>query len=341
MGLFDYEFRLEQINNKQPPLQKLNAVIDWELFRKPIEKALTIQAKAPGGRPPFDKLMMFKIIIGQRYYNLSDAQCEFQIKDRLSFMDFLGIKLTDKAPDENTIWHFKEQLKDKNLSQTLFNLFTDKLGEQGVIAKAGSMIDASFVDVPRQRNNKEDNDTLKAGAVPIEFGKNKKKLAQKDTDARWAKKNQEVHFGYKNHLNVDKSTKLINKYCVSPASKHDSQLLKDVVDKDDVQLYADSAYRSEEIEKYLKSIKCKSQIHEKSARAKPLSDQQKDSNTTKSKTRARVEHVFGFMTHSMHDGLHMRQIGQQRISACIGLLNLTYNLFRYEQIVRLKIAWNT
>jgi len=115
-------------------------------------------------------------------------------------------------------------------------------------------------------------------------------------------------------------------------------LLEDLVDKDDVALYADSAYRSEEIEKYLKSIKCKSQIHEKGVRGKPLSEQQKDSNTTKSKTRARVEHVFGFMTNSMNDALHMRQIGQQRIQSCIGLLNLTYNLFRYEQIVRLKIA---
>ncbi len=338
MGLFDYEFRLEEINKKQPPLQKLNAVIDWELFRKPIEKALAVQAKALGGRPPFDKLMMFKILILQRYYNLSDAQCEFQIKDRLSFMDFLGIHLHDKVPDENTIWHFKEQLKAKNLTQTLFNLFTDKLNEKGLIAKEGSMVDASFVDVPRQRNNKEDNDTLKAGAVPIEFGKNKKKLAQKDIDARWVKKNQETHFGYKNHLNVDKSTKLINKYCVSPASKHDSQLLEDLVAKDDVQLYADSAYRSEEIENYLKSIKCKSQIHEKGVRDHPLSEQQKANNRKKSKTRARVEHVFGFMTNSMHDGLHMRQIGQQRISACIGLLNLTYNLFRYEQIMGLKIS---
>jgi IS5 family transposase len=338
MGLFDYEFRLEEINKKQPPLQKLNTVIDWELFRKPIEKALSVKAKSPGGRPAFDKLMMFKIIILQRYYNLSDEQCEFQIKDRLSFMDFLGIKLDDKVPDENTIWHFKEKLKEHNLSQTLFDLFTDKLSEQGVVAKTGSMVDASFVDVPRQRNSKGGNDTIKAGGVPIEFGKNKHKLAQKDTNARWAKKNQETHFGYKNHVNVDERSKLINKYCVSSASKHDSQLLEDLVDKDDKQLYADSAYRSEDIERYLRGIKCKSQVHEKGARNNPLSEQQKSNNHKKSKTRVRVEHVFGFMTNSMHDGLHMRQIGQQRIKSCIGLLNLTYNLFRYEQIVRLKIS---
>ena len=200
------------------------------------------------------------------------------------------------------------------------------------------MIDASFVDVPRQRNNKEDNDTLKAGAVPIEFGKHKKKLAQKDIDARWAKKHQETHFGYKNHVNVDQHSKLINKYCVSSASQHESQLLEDLVAKDDVALYADSAYRSQDIERYLQGIKCKSQVHEKGVKCKPLSEQQKANNHKKSKTRVRVEHVFGFMTNSMHNGLHMRQIGQQRISACIGLLNLTYNLFRYEQIIRLKIS---
>lgn len=110
------------------------------------------------------------------------------------------------------------------------------------------------------------------------------------------------------------------------------------MDKDDVTLYADSAYRSQDIERYLQGIKCQSQIHEKGVRGHPLSEQQKANNRKKSKTRVRVEHVFGFMTNSMNDALHMPQIGQQRIQSCIGLLNLTYNLFRYEQIVRLKIA---
>jgi IS5 family transposase len=337
MGLFDYEFRLEEINKKQTPLQKLNKVIDWELFRAPIEQALNTKPKAPGGRPPFDKLMMFKILILQRYYNLSDEQTEIQIKDRLSFMSFLGIKLHDKVPDENTIWIFKEKLKKHNLAQTLFDLFTDNLQSKGVIAKQGSMIDASFVDVPRQRNNQEDNATIKQGAIPIDFGSNKNKLVQKDTDARWTKKNQETHFGYKNHINADKDTKLINKYCVSAANQHDSQLVKNLVGEDDKQLYADSAYRARVIEDYLQSVNCKSQVHEKGVRGKPLSDKQKECNTKKSKTRARVEHVFGFMTNSMNDALHMRQIGKERIRSCIGLVNLTYNLFRYEQIVRLKL----
>ncbi len=134
-GLFDYEDQLKKINAHQPPLNKLDKVIDWEMFCKPIEEALYVEPKAPGGRPPFNRVMIFKILILQRYYNLSDEQTEFQIKDRLSFMQFLGLQIGDNVPDEKTIWLFKEQLKEKNLSQELFDLFTGQLLGQGIVAK--------------------------------------------------------------------------------------------------------------------------------------------------------------------------------------------------------------
>ena len=171
-GLFDYEYQLELINKHQPPLQKLNSVIDWEMFRTPIEEAFVIEPKAPGGRPPFDRLLMFKILILQRYYNLSDEQTEFQIKDRLSFMQFLGLQIGDKVPDEKTVWFFKEQLKEKNLSKKLFELFTQTLIGNGIIAKEGSIVDASFVNVPRQRNSREENDAIKQGNIPESFDSN-------------------------------------------------------------------------------------------------------------------------------------------------------------------------
>lgn len=341
LGLFDLEYHENKIREYQPPLAKLDKVVDWEMFRKPIEKALYVEPKGAGGRPRYDKLMMFKILILQKYYNLSDEQTEFQINDRTSFKQFLGLKLEDKIPDKKTIWHFKEQLTNKNLSKKLFELFTKQLMNKGIIAKEGSMIDASFVDVPRQRNSKDDNADIKKGAVPLEFAKKDKngkrsKLCQKDTDARWMTKANERHFGYKDHINADEKTKLISKYSVTSAAPHDSTEIKNIIDETDNKLHADSAYRSKEIEEFLENKNCKSFVHEKGYRSSPLTDTQKDSNNVKSKIRARVEHIFGFMTNSMNDALHMKSIGIKRIKSSIGFLNLTYNLFRYEQLVRLK-----
>jgi len=340
-GLFDLEFHEQKIKEYQPPLAKLDSVIDWEIFRKPIEEALYVEPKGAGGRPPFDKLMMFKILILQKYYNLSDEQTEFQINDRTSFKQFLGLKIGDTIPDQKTIWHFKEQLANKNLSQKLFEMFTTVLMDKGIVAKEGSIVDASFVDVPRQRNSKAENADIKKGAIPLEFAKKDKngkrsKLAQKDCDARWATKANERHFGYKNHINADEKTKFITKYSVTNSASHDSTEIKNIVDETDNKLYADSAYRSKEIEEYLQTNGCKSYVHEKGYRENPLTQQQKESNNKKSKIRARVEHIFGFMTNSMNNALYMRSIGMKRIKESIGLLNLTYNLFRLEQLIRLK-----
>jgi len=158
-GLFDYEYQLKLINAHRPPLQRLNEVIDWEMFRSPIELAFYVEPKGAGGRPHFDRLMMFKILILQRYYNLGDEQTEFQIKDRLSFQQFLGLQIGDDVPDEKTIWLFKEQLKEKKLTKPLFELFTKTLSNNGVMAREGSIDDASFVNVPKQRNSREENET--------------------------------------------------------------------------------------------------------------------------------------------------------------------------------------
>lgn len=335
-GLFDYEFQLEKINQHNPPLQKLDSVIDWEVFRQPLEDAFTIEAKAPGGRPPFDRLMMFKIIILQRYYNLSDEQTEFQIKDRLSFQQFLGLQIGDKVPDEKTIWHFKEQLKEKKLSDKLFELFTQSLVSNGIIAKEGSIVDASFVNVPRSRNTREENDAIKQGNIPESFEDNKAKLSQKDCDARWMTKNRERNFGYKNHVNADAKTKLITKFTTTSANVHDSQAVEDLVSRDDKRLYADSAYTGYKIENWLWLKNVKNFIHQKAYRNKPLTFEQECSNTIKSKIRSRVEHIFGYMTNSMNNGLNLKAIGKKRIDSTIALLNLTYNLFRYEQLVRLQ-----
>ena len=337
MGLFDYEFQLEKIKAHQPPLQKLNAIIDWEIFRKPLEE--TLEKKSPksnAGAKGYDKVMMFKILILQRYYNLSDEQTEFQIKDRLSFMDFLGLHIGDKTPDEKTIWLFKDNLAKSNVAQKLFDTFTDKLTQAGIIAKEGSIVDASFVNVPKQRNSKEENQQIKEGKVPQSFKANPHKRAQKDCDARWTKKNNQSYYGYKDHINSDQKTKLITAYTVTPASTHDSQALKEIVDEGDNILYADAAYQSKEIDAYLKEKKIKAKMIKRQYRNKPLKNKDHKANYKHSKTRVRVEHIFGTFTTQMHKALHLKAIGLKRISCLVGLINLTYNLIRYEQLARLQ-----
>lgn len=333
LGLFDQDFRLEKLSQLGDPLEKLASGIDFELFRTFLEDNLAKLEKGSGGRPPYDYVLMFKILVLQRYYNLSDEQIEYQINDRISFMRFLGLTLADDVPDSRTVWLFKERLTDLGLMGGLFDLFVLELERLGLIAKDGRIVDASFVEVPRQRNSREENQQIKDGEVPEEWKAEPHKLSQKDTDAKWTKKGNHSFYGYKNHVKTDRTSKLITKYKVTSASVHDSRALKDLLDKKDQgqALYADSAYTGTEQEKTIADHQMENHVHEKGYKDKPLTEEQKASNKEKSKIRARVEHVFGFMENSMH-GMEIRCIGIKRAETIIGLSNLVYNIFRKTQL---------
>src|SRR5215510_12634707 len=201
-GLFDEADRLKKLSELGDSLEKLNNKINWEDFRGILTKAFKKEAAGPGGRPPFDYVMMFKILILQKIYNISDDQAEFQINDRLSFQRFIGIQLYDTVPDAKTIWHFRERLKEAKVIDTIFYRFTSQLEQKGIITYSGSIIDATFVDVPKQRNTRDENKDISAGEVPEKWllKKNRNKLRQKDMDARWMTKNKERHYGYKDHI---------------------------------------------------------------------------------------------------------------------------------------------
>jgi transposase, IS5 family len=333
-SFFDEDFRLEKLSEKKDPLEKLEKYIDWEIFRPILNKVFYKEPKGKGGRPPYDYVMMFKTLILQRYYNISDEQVEYQILDRLSFMRFLGLKIQDNVPDRNTVWLFRENLTNSGVIDEIFALFNEQLKRKGLIASQGSIIDASFVEVPRQRNSREENKTIKEDKVPDTFSENKNKLAQKDLDARWVTKGEEHFYGYKDHVKVCKKSKLIETYVVTDASVHDSQPLAYLIDETNAnqELYADSAYSGDPIANYLEMESIKNRIHEKAKKNKPLTEEQIANNNIKTKTRVRVEHVFGFMENSMH-GMYIRTIGMIRARAVIGLMNLTYNMFRSIQLV--------
>lgn len=341
-SFFDVETRTAKLTEMGDPLVGLNAQIDWEAFRSDLQRVHDKARKSNAGARPKDVVLMFKILVLQQLHNLSDDRIEYQIRDRLSFMRFLGLQLEAKVPDAKTVWLFRERLKELNLVEVLFNRFHEQLAQRGYVAKAGQMIDATFVEAPKQRNTREENTLIKAGAIPLAWGKDdtshQHKLAQKDTDARWTKKNNENHYGYKNHINADQTHKLIQTYTVTDAAVHDSQAIDELLDKcadaNGVKrpVYADSAYRSKEREADLAQQNITSQICEKGSRGHPLNEEQKAANHEKSKVRSRVEHIFGGQ--AQMGGHLVRTIGLLRAQIKIGMMNLVYNMARLVQLTR-------
>ena len=341
-GFFDIAQRYAGLDAKNDPLARIDEVVPWEDFRPRLEAAWrkpTEERKSPAGRKPWDAVVMFKAIVLCELYNLSDDQVEYQLRDRLSFMRFLGLGLEDKVPDAKTVWLYREQLAQAGVIETLFEDFDGYLEQQGYLAMGGQIIDASIVPVPKQRNSGDDNARIKEGETPEGWENQPAKRSQKDTDARWTKKHGKSHYGYKNHVNVDRRHKLVRRYRVTDAAVHDSQIADDILDPDNTAsgVWADSAYRSAEIEAKLEEKGLKSRIHRKGYRNKPLSEQEKRGNTTRSKVRARVEHVFGAQSNDM-GGTLVRSIGMVRARARIGLKNLAYNMRRLVQLERLATA---
>jgi IS5 family transposase len=330
-GLFDWQRRFEDLDNGGDPLIKLNTMIDWELFRPTLETIREKERKSNAGRQPFDVVLMFKILVIQSLYNLCDDQLEFHIRDRLSFMRFLGLSLGDTVPDAKTIWLFREQLTELKLIEEVFKQFDQFLRENGFSARKGQIIDASIVPAPRQRNRRDENQQIKEGQAPEDWEPNKRR--QKDVDARWTKKNGKTYYGYKNHISIDVKHKFVRDYAVTAASVHDSQVFEDLLDPQNSSrdVWADSAYRSAESLGYLSGEGYREHLQRKGCRHSKLTEREIQGNYTRSKTRSRVEHVFGVQAQRA-GSLLIRTIGAVRAKAKIGLRNLAYNLDRYTML---------
>ena len=207
--------------------------------------------------------------------------------------------------------------------------------------KSGLIVDGSFVEVPRQRNTKAENEQIKKGEIPETFSANPHILAQKDCDARWTKKGDDDFYGYENHVVTDDEYKFVRGYGVTDAAVHDSQPYLDVMPAEpayaDQEAFADSAYVGEAIDTELKKRGFLPMICEKGFRNKPLSVEQKKMNKVKSCVRCRVEHVFGSMKMRMGDEI-LRSIGFARARFWIGMRNLMYNMSRLVSLSRPKVA---
>src|SRR5438876_1535441 len=266
LGFFDADKRLAALSAKGDPLEAIDRLVPWETFRADLEAVVLTpeeMRKSSAGRKPLDAIVMFRMLVLQALNNLSDEQAEYQVRDRLSFTRFLRLGIEDSIPDATTLWLFREKLAKAGLIERLFDRFDQHLAAKGYMARGGQMIAASIVPVPTQRNSRDENAELQAGRTPAGWKQKPAKVRQKDRDARWTKKHGRSFFGYKNHVNADAKHKLIRHYAVTDAAVHDSQELDGLLDEGNTcnDVFADSAYRSAEIEAKLRASAYNSRIH--------------------------------------------------------------------------------
>jgi transposase, IS5 family len=343
-GLFDVDERLRRLSDIGDQLEAFAAVVDFEMFRPELVAALNYSDGSKGGRPPFDPVLMFKILVIQAQNNLSDDRAEFLINDRLSFMRFLGLGLVDRVPDAKTIWAFRERLTRAGAIEALFARFDRAIREAGYIPMSGQIVDASLVSAPKQRNSEDEKKAVKEGRIPEDWKAKPAKLRQKDRDARWTlvfgkarlREDGSRHadiaipvFGYKSHASIDRRHGFIRKWDVTDASCHDGRMLRrGLLDGTNTgtTIWADSAYRSRANEAFMERHGFRSQVHHRKPKGRPMPAHIRRGNAGRSSVRAAIEHVFAHQKGPM--ALCIRTIGIARARAKIGLANLTYNIRR-------------
>ncbi|BAH99922.1 transposase [Acetobacter pasteurianus IFO 3283-22] len=200
-------------------LKHFPQTVDFEVFRPELNKALAYSDGSKGECPPFDPVLMFKILIIQTLNNLSDERTEYLINDRLSFMRFLGLGLSERVPDAKTVWLFRERLTQAGAIDVLFNHFDATLRNAGYLPMSGQILDATLVAAPKQRNTNEEKADLREGRIPQDWQDKPSKLSHKDRHARWTLKFTKAKrqddgtipstdlaipfFGYKSHVSID------------------------------------------------------------------------------------------------------------------------------------------
>ena len=344
-GFFDADQRLRALSAAGDPLERLAAVVEFELFRADLEAALDRPDRSRGGRPPYDAVLMFRVLILQTLYTLSDDQAEYQLRDRLSFMRFAGLALHDPVPDAKTIWLFREQLTRAGALVRAFERFDAILRERGYLAMGGQIIDATVIEARRPRLNSAEKQTVGNGGTPA--GWSKARTRQIDRDGRWTIKRGRKQsattetsfrrmggeiaipvFGYKSHLGIDRVHGFIRRFVVTDAARHDGSQLAALLDRGNTAsgVWADTAYRSKANLALLARRQLVAQFQRAKPRGRPMPPHIARGNATRARVRALVEHAFAAQKRRM--GLVVRTVGLARAAAKITLANLAYNMRR-------------
>jgi len=315
------------------------------MFRPDLAAALRRRDPSKGGRPGFDPVLKFKMLVLQALHGLSLQQTSYLVRDRLSWLRFCGLRPGAEIPDPNTLWDFREALIAARALEPLFRRLERAISAAGYLPMSGQIIDATLVArrasatrKPRKRRSRRAN---RAGDLAGEGGQG----GAKDTDARWTVKFSKARpapdgterpdiaiptFGYKAHISIDRRHGVIRRHAVTDAAAHDGARLREgLIDPDNTasDVWADTAYRSKANEEYLRGIGKVSRIHVKKPVGKPMAKRTSRANARKSVVRARVEHPFAVLKGAMR--LMVRTIGRARAEGTITFAAMAYNMKRW------------
>lgn len=291
-------------------LEKITALIDWA----PLERLMAPLHTAETGRPPYPTLSLFKGLLLQQWYGLSDPGLEEALSDRASFRFFCGFGLSDAVPDETTYCRFRAALAAAGLSDVLFAEINRQLDAKGFIVKRGTLLDATLVRAAVRPPRLEDGPQAPA----------------RDPDAAWAVRPnpKKTTYGYKAHVAADRGPRgLVRKALLTPANIHDSTPADDLVLGDEDAVYADRAYDKAERRQDLRARGIKDRIMHRAPRRRPLDPHRRRRNRLIAGIRAAVEAIFGTWKRG-YGYVRVRYRGLLRNHAHLQLLAIAFNLRR-------------
>lgn len=299
-------------------LDEAHALLDWDR----IEKLLSGIHTAKRGELAWPPLMMFKALLLQSWYGLSDPQLEKQIARDLLFRRFIGLSLAETVPDHSTLWRFRNTLERHQLREPLLAEINQQLSEKGLYIKNGeiSIVDASVIKAQRNRPKKDvkgENTQDPEAGYAVKAGADGKVSST---------------YGFKAHVNVDEDG-FIKATGFTAGNMHDSQCFTELLSGTESQVYADSAYASGHTSEWLSARGIDNRVLERAYRNKPLNKKQKQHNKKCSPIRSIVERVFGIL--KLHSGMEQaRYLGLARNYMRFGLICLAYNIQRGVSLQR-------
>lgn len=330
-------------------LNRVDMMIDWRPIRTLINKKYTKRVSAVGA-PAYDCILLFKMLLLETWYHLSDCELENRINDSITFSRFLGLRMEDVSPDHSTVSRFRTALTDLGLMDKLLEAINKQPERHHISVKEGLIIDASIVDTPRKPNgsvtievagDREDNRSEEAKA---EEEKYRKCIVQQkrgtDPEARWVCKQKKYRYGYKKHL-LTNMQGIVQKVITTPANRSDIKELIPLLSGEEIPegtpVLADKGYASKANRSYLESRKLKDGIMHKAQRNKPLTDREKAENKAISPVRSTIERTFGSIRRWFKGG-RCRYVGLAKAHTQNIIESIAFNLYRTPGIIMSSCA---